>query len=476
MSARTALSLPHADRASRASARSAPLRGAPPTRRRRSRPARSRISRAAKSRSRAIRRPTCSRSRRSSSTAASSSCSRDNEKMRAEAMRRLGDLQVEVDEGARAAGVDASVERHGARRKRSSSTKVCWPSQPGLRAQRRGDVSAVARVRSAGAAGEGAGGARSAGREVSAAASGSPKRSSVAAKSCSAPAAIAMPRRAYDAVVTARAPTAASTSRACTSTAGRCSSRAAARRASLRSCRLLDRVLVERRQAARARFADASGARAERRRAARHGDHVLRSRRSRDARRGCSSSAAIRSTRTCCTKALGNLYIEKERYQDAALAYEAFAKRRPDDRYAPSLQMRTIEAYQKGGFASLVLEGKQAFVERYAFGSAFWREAHGRGCAGSCRAAEVEPEGSRRVLPRAGAEERRSPRTTRQRRAGIARCSIRSRRIRKRRRRATCWPKCCSSPDASPKRRASTSALRTTIRCTRSPPRPAMRR
>lgn len=69
---------------------------------------------------------------------------------------------------------------------------------------------------------------------------------------------------------------------------------------------------------------------------------------------------------------LGNLYIEKERYQDAALAYEAFAKRRPDDRYAPSLQVRTIEAYQKGGFASLVLDGKQAFVERYAFGSAFW--------------------------------------------------------------------------------------------------------
>lgn len=73
-------------------------------------------------------------------------------------------------------------------------------------------------------------------------------------------------------------------------------------------------------------------------------------------------------------EALGNLYIEKERFQDAALAFEAFAKRRPDDRYAPSLQMRTIEAYQKGGFASLVLEGKQAFVERYAFGSAFWQQ------------------------------------------------------------------------------------------------------
>lgn len=71
-------------------------------------------------------------------------------------------------------------------------------------------------------------------------------------------------------------------------------------------------------------------------------------------------------------EALGDLYLEKERYQDAALAYEAFAKRRPDDRFAPSLQMRAIDAYQKGGFASPVLEGKQAFVERYGFGSAFW--------------------------------------------------------------------------------------------------------
>lgn len=73
-------------------------------------------------------------------------------------------------------------------------------------------------------------------------------------------------------------------------------------------------------------------------------------------------------------EALGDLYIEKERYQDAAKAYEAFAARRPDDRYAPSLQVRAIEAYDKGGFASLVIAGKQAFVERYAFGSPFWAQ------------------------------------------------------------------------------------------------------
>lgn len=71
-------------------------------------------------------------------------------------------------------------------------------------------------------------------------------------------------------------------------------------------------------------------------------------------------------------EALGQLYLEKERYQDAAQAYEAFAKRRPEDRFAPSLQMHSIEAYQQGGFASLVLDGKQAFVERYAFGGPFW--------------------------------------------------------------------------------------------------------
>ena len=73
-------------------------------------------------------------------------------------------------------------------------------------------------------------------------------------------------------------------------------------------------------------------------------------------------------------EALGDLYIEKERYQDAAKAYEAFAARRPDDRYAPSLQARAIAAYDKGGFASLVIAGKQAFVERYAFGSPFWAQ------------------------------------------------------------------------------------------------------
>jgi len=70
--------------------------------------------------------------------------------------------------------------------------------------------------------------------------------------------------------------------------------------------------------------------------------------------------------------ALGDLYITKERFQDAAQTYEAFVKRDPLDANAPLLQVRAIEAYRKGGFSSLVLSGKQDFVERYGFGSAFW--------------------------------------------------------------------------------------------------------
>jgi TolA-binding protein len=70
--------------------------------------------------------------------------------------------------------------------------------------------------------------------------------------------------------------------------------------------------------------------------------------------------------------ALGDLYITKERYQDAAQTYESFVKRDPIDPNAPLLQVRAIEAYRKGGFASLVLTGKQDFVERYGFGTPFW--------------------------------------------------------------------------------------------------------
>jgi len=70
---------------------------------------------------------------------------------------------------------------------------------------------------------------------------------------------------------------------------------------------------------------------------------------------------------------LGDLYVEKQRFQDAATTYRAYVARDPNSDYAPNLAMQGIEAYNKGGFTQLVLDGKHEYVERYNFGTAFWQ-------------------------------------------------------------------------------------------------------
>jgi tetratricopeptide (TPR) repeat protein len=70
---------------------------------------------------------------------------------------------------------------------------------------------------------------------------------------------------------------------------------------------------------------------------------------------------------------LGDLYVDKQRFQDAATTYRAYVARDPYTDDAPSLAMQAIEAYRKGGFSQLVLDGKHEFVERYNFGSPFWQ-------------------------------------------------------------------------------------------------------
>ena len=69
---------------------------------------------------------------------------------------------------------------------------------------------------------------------------------------------------------------------------------------------------------------------------------------------------------------LGDLYLEKERFQDAAQTYEAFVEQDPFHPKSPLLQVEVIESYKRGGFPSLVLEGKKAFVERYGMDGQFW--------------------------------------------------------------------------------------------------------
>ena len=72
---------------------------------------------------------------------------------------------------------------------------------------------------------------------------------------------------------------------------------------------------------------------------------------------------------------LGDLYMEKERYTDAADSYRAFASQERSNEHAPLLDMQAIEAYSKGGFPQLVLQGKKEFVDNYNLGAPYW---HGR--------------------------------------------------------------------------------------------------
>ncbi len=70
---------------------------------------------------------------------------------------------------------------------------------------------------------------------------------------------------------------------------------------------------------------------------------------------------------------LGDLYMEKERYTDAADSYRAFVSQERNNEKAPLLEMQAIEAYSKGGFPQLVLQGKKEFVENYSFGTPYWQ-------------------------------------------------------------------------------------------------------
>jgi TolA-binding protein len=70
---------------------------------------------------------------------------------------------------------------------------------------------------------------------------------------------------------------------------------------------------------------------------------------------------------------LGDLYLEKERFVDAAEAYAAFVAQDAYHQQAPLLQAEVIEAYKLGGFPSLVLDGKREFADLYRMDGQFWQ-------------------------------------------------------------------------------------------------------
>jgi len=75
---------------------------------------------------------------------------------------------------------------------------------------------------------------------------------------------------------------------------------------------------------------------------------------------------------------LGELYIKQDRVKDAADTFSAFVRQQPLHAQAPQLQARVIEIYQASGFATLALEAKKDYVSRYGIDSEF-RKANPEG-------------------------------------------------------------------------------------------------
>ncbi|HEU0199598.1 MAG TPA: tetratricopeptide repeat protein, partial [Burkholderiaceae bacterium] len=70
---------------------------------------------------------------------------------------------------------------------------------------------------------------------------------------------------------------------------------------------------------------------------------------------------------------LGELYLKQDRIKDAADTYALFAQRQPLHTQAPLLLARVIEIYGKTGFENKALEAKKDYVVRYGVRSEFQR-------------------------------------------------------------------------------------------------------
>ena len=69
---------------------------------------------------------------------------------------------------------------------------------------------------------------------------------------------------------------------------------------------------------------------------------------------------------------LGEQYLEKRRWSDAANTYREFVEQNQFSPKAPHFQIKSIEAYKKGEFPSEVLRAKKQFVIDYSLKSEYW--------------------------------------------------------------------------------------------------------
>lgn len=69
---------------------------------------------------------------------------------------------------------------------------------------------------------------------------------------------------------------------------------------------------------------------------------------------------------------LGEYYLTKRRYADAATSYQTYIERNPISKESPYFNIRIIEIYKKGGFPRLVVDSKREFSKTYSLQSNYW--------------------------------------------------------------------------------------------------------
>ncbi len=73
--------------------------------------------------------------------------------------------------------------------------------------------------------------------------------------------------------------------------------------------------------------------------------------------------------------ALGELYLQQERYQDSAQTYAGFIAANPTSPMAHNFQGKVIAVYQAAGFPQQVIEAKRDYVTAYSVAGPYWMAA-----------------------------------------------------------------------------------------------------
>lgn len=81
----------------------------------------------------------------------------------------------------------------------------------------------------------------------------------------------------------------------------------------------------------------------------------------------------VQRTEPLIYQQLADIYLEKERFTDAAQTNLAFLQRSPNHQHAPRFAINRINAYETGGFAEQTLDARKDFAKTYQLQGEYWQ-------------------------------------------------------------------------------------------------------